>query len=50
MEILGHEGIMEGSGILKLVLKDKKIVEWTMYEDPAPFVNQAVKSAAGAQA
>ncbi|RFU26457.1 hypothetical protein B7463_g9896, partial [Scytalidium lignicola] len=43
LRIPGQEGVMEGRGIIHCVRKDGKVGVWTMYEDPTPFVQMAMK-------
>ncbi len=43
LKVPGREGIMEGRGIAHCVRKDGKVSVWTMYEDPTPFVEMAMK-------
>ncbi len=43
LKIPGWEGVVNGSGIIHCVRKDGKVGVWTMYEDPTPFVEMAMK-------
>jgi len=43
LKIPGNEGVMEQHGIIHCVRKNGKVGVWTMYEDPTPFVEMAMK-------
>jgi hypothetical protein len=45
--IPGQEGIVGWGGILHCVLQGEKVKVWTMYEDPTPFVEMAMKGQFG---
>ncbi|KAH8810924.1 hypothetical protein F5884DRAFT_830864 [Xylogone sp. PMI_703] len=44
VRVPGQEGVMEGRGIIHCILKDGKVAVWTMYEDPTPFIELALRA------
>lgn len=49
MKLPGFEGVIEGNGIIHVVLKEGKVLEFTSIEDPTPFVAMATAMAAKGQ-
>jgi hypothetical protein len=45
VHIPGQEGSMKQSGLMHVVREGGKVKAWTIYEDPTPFVEMAMKGA-----